>query len=67
MKVKNKYIRDRYGEDARNVAGRCVAEGGWSSIISLVNALPDNIFEQHFYWLFEDEDEEYEEEQNEII
>ena len=36
----------------------CVAEGGWSSIVRLVELIPQDILEDHYDWAFEEDEVE---------
>jgi hypothetical protein len=55
-KLKANLMKSHRTDDPRAVAAASIAEGGWSSIYGLVESLSDEFFEEHFYWIFEEED-----------
>ena len=49
-------------DEFRTQVTRIVAQGGWSTISSLVDMIPIEDLKDEYYWL--DEDPEYEEDDN---
>jgi hypothetical protein len=49
-------------DEFRTKVARIVADGGWSSIVNLVDAVPIEDLRDQYSWIEDDEDEEDEEE-----
>jgi hypothetical protein len=45
-------------DEFRTEVARIVAEGGWSTIVNLVDSVPIEDLRDRYYWLEDDEDEE---------
>lgn len=50
-------MKMRDSDDIYARAAHAVHEGGWSSLYDLISSLPEDFFEEHFYWLFEEDEE----------